>query len=316
MKPAPANRPGRRGFTLAELLIVITVIVLLFTIAIPSMKTMLKSGGVEAASTIIGSATATVRAYSGRPTAFTYGDYQGTAMIFTPANEIRFTINDENTVDGSGNRLISKYPTEGGYVDIAGQAYINMPSNLGVVGITRGGTTAILQLFTPPFAIRFNSQGEMIARSATTSGASQYDGNVYYDGNGDGKCVESKTRNSFYASGASSPAATYDPLEWDPTGVKYPAKNDATTNAGIATGVATTSYEGKFKLPFEQIDTVVGVIFYSKSDFQAAGLSLAGSATAGSGAPVVCCAAADPGTWIMNNGKTFFFNRLTGAVLK
>ena len=285
------NKPRRGAFTLAELLIVITVIVLLFTIAVPSMKALLRSGGLESSATIIGSACSTARAYSSRPTAFVNGNYQGTAMVFTPANEIRFAVHDETTVDGSaGGLLITKTPSKSGYVDISGQAYIRIPDSVGVVGITLGGV-GITQLFTPPFAIRFNSQGELIARSANAS----YNGNVYYNGDSaspDSIATTTSTRTLI---------SGYNPGPYDPSAGGY---------------IGTTLANGKYKLPFETIDTVLGVIFYSKSDLASSGFSISGSNVAGSGNPVACCTGSDAGSWLLQNGRVFFINRVTGAVLK
>lgn len=281
----PRPRPRPAGFTLTELLIVIGVIVLLFTIALPAFRTMMTTGNADSAFTAVSAATATIRAYSGDPQSFTLGDYQGTALLFTPANEIRFLRNDENITNTSGSFIIQKTPSEGGYVDIPGQNSIQLPDDAGVVGFTLGGASATVLMYTPPFAVRFNPQGELIARSATTGGSNPSDGNVYYDGNYNGKIADTVGRSS-----------SYDPNPYDPTATTWNTANFNTTY-------------GKYVLPFEQIDTVVGVILYSKAEFRGASSTTITLTASSSNLN------STTQTWLLQHGKVYFFNRYTGGLI-
>ncbi len=312
----PSSRDeSRSAFTLAELLIVITVIVLLFTIIAPSFKQLLTTGTRESATSTVGVAATTIRSYATKTKAFNVNSYQGTALIFTPANEIRFVISDDSCVDGANASLSAKSPQQAGYVDVPGQDYVQLPDDTGVIGVTRGGAfgSGVVRLYTPPFAVRFNGQGNLIARTASTN----YDGCVYYDGNGDGQCVVTKNRQSPYLFDGFTTGA-YDPTRWDPSNKIYQPFNDATTNAGIATnttglvaGVAG-AYNGRYKLPFEQIDSVVGVLIYSKSDLASANISLASDTTAGTNGALPAAAA----SWLTTNGTYIYFNRYSGAIIR
>ncbi|MHC4995956.1 MAG: pilus assembly FimT family protein, partial [Planctomycetota bacterium] len=153
------------GFTLTELLLVMGIIVLLFLVAAPGIQSIINTNNLQSAARLIGSAVASARAQAPLSPPMDFSTYQGTALIFTPQHEIRFTrhmekdylINSNPFIkDGSGNPLYLS--SRNGYRDIAHLDPLVWPDSVGVVGLMRGGGGANqLMLLTPPFAIHFDA---------------------------------------------------------------------------------------------------------------------------------------------------------------
>ena len=286
-----AKKTESAGFTLAELLVVITVIVLLFTVVAPQFSGMISAGIEDSAVSVISAATATARVYATRTQSFSAGSYQGAALLFTPSGEVRIVRHVESAVDGNGTvRLVDKNPPHAGYEDLPGEDFFNIPEAVGVVGVTRGGANVAageLYIMPPPFAIRFNSDGSLISRR-TLKGSSNRA--MYYDGTGDGRCT---------LTGAGLRTSSYNANLYDPRSSDYVSSNFV---AGL----------GKIRFGIDGIDTVVAVIAFNMNDFLEAGYKLGGTgASLGSQGQVSSAAA----TWLKNNGRTIYFNRYTGTAI-
>ena len=274
----------RGGFTLAELLVVITVIVLLFTVVAPNFSNMISAGIEDSAVSVISSATATARVYATRTQSFSAGSYQGAGLLFTPSGEVRVVYNIEGASDGGGQRLVDKSPPKAGYADLPSEDRFNLPEAVGVVGITRGNSG--LYVMPPPFAVRFNSDGSLISRRTAKGDSSNMA--MYYDGDINTQYVLSNKRTS-----------TYNANLYDPRSTEYaPANFDSGT--------------GKIKFGIDGIDTVVAVIAFKMNAFLEAGHKLGGTGSSLGTQGQVSAAAA---TWLKNNGRTIYFNRYTGTAI-
>lgn len=281
----------RNGFTLTELLIVIVVIVLLFTVAVPQFSKMINDGIEDSAVSVISAATATARVYATRTQSFSAGSYQGAALLFTPSGEVRIVRHIEEAVDGGGNRLVDKSPPLAGYADLPGEDFFSLPEAVGVVGITRGGGigSGALYMMPPPFAIRFNSDGTLISRRTAKGSSSNMA--MYYDGDISGTWVLSNTR-----------AAGYNPNVYDPRSSSYISSN--------------LHSSGKIKFGIDGIDTVVAVIAYNRQELADANVDgdgipendLIGIAPAGQ-------VKAQVANWLKANGRVMYFNRYTGTAV-
>src|SRR5262249_10206104 len=126
----------------------------------------------------------------------THAVYSGSAILFTPGNELRLIENVPYLTDSSSNGYLET--SLSGYTDISWREYIPLPQGAMAVGIVRDASAAGLILISPPFAVRFNPEGNL----AFDAGNDAY---VYYDANADGKIQTSSQR-----------AAGYDPQTWDP----------------------------------------------------------------------------------------------------
>ncbi|MEX2671087.1 MAG: prepilin-type N-terminal cleavage/methylation domain-containing protein [Phycisphaeraceae bacterium] len=274
---APA-RPRRTGFSLVELLVVIAIIGIILSVAVPAMSRMMSGTKVESSRSTVSAAVATARAHATITPSFPVGQYRGSAVVFTPANEIRITKHRFDARDGGGDLLV--YADRAGYADIADEPYAMIPRGVGVVGIARGDTNEP-RLLTPPFAIRFNQTGIMVPGSANNTGDETRI--VFYDYDEDFEYETSSYR-----------LADYDVDEFDPEVVGKTAGN----------------WDGeRYLLPFGRLDAVIGVIVYDKASLRSSGNDLVGSGDVDS-----LNAAAR--TWILENGRPVFFNRYSGAGIK
>lgn len=304
----------RTGFTLIELLVVISVMVILFTIALPSIRSLTGSGQSTAAVNTFSAAVAAARTYAGINPVFDFGSYSGCAIIVDTAGQLRLTINAERFPDNypySANQFLqdtdgrkleqgqdsgTKRWAVNGYVDVAGREYFTLPRGTGLMGIVRGGTgTGEVQLLHPPFAVRFNAEGTYVASKNTdvdqSTPVQQASRVVCYDGNRDSAYImgtgAGSTRANPFGGG------TYDYAQWDPESSAYVSSNQATV-----------------KLPFEKLESVAGIVAYSKTALADAGLTFS------TGGLETSFGSGTAGEWIMNNGIKIFINRYTGALNK
>ena len=292
---APRTRRGS-GFTLMELLVVVAIMILLFTIAVPSVRNLLNSGRISEASALMSSASASLRVYADQSPPFPVGSYQGVALLFTPSNEIRYVQHTYAAKDSSNNFIIQN--GEGGYADLD-REYLQLPAGVGVVGISMGAQSSApyVYMLPPPFAVRFNPNGHLIARRSATTGTPPTPtyGTIFYDHDYD-----------FVYSEISLPrSATYDPAPYDPDSPDYNVSNFDQAESPARNAQDTQ----KHFLPFDEIETVIGVMIYDKAEFASAGHSLKAVAAGGR-------IDDNARQWLLDNGEPLFFNRYNGSRIR
>jgi len=284
----------RGGYTLTELLVVMSAIILILAVIVPSVKNLLSARRVDAGVQTLSAATAAIRGYAGLRPPFGTGKFQGIALVFSPSGEMRLTEHFPAATDGGGSPLVDRDPPSAGYRDILGATYVKLPPGVGVLGISRGGNFADpeTEYLAPPFAVRFDKNGAMIVRKE----GSNADGSVYYDGNYDNKYFVTKERGNV--------TGGYEPEKYDPDSRRFDPAN-------------MNAVEGKINFAFEKLESVVGVLFYSKKDFWKASSAyeLSSDYVAGSLVPDKW---APEGPWLIDPTKgsiAALFNRYTGAVI-
>lgn len=294
------------GFTLIEMLVVISIIVLLSAVLVPMMGVMsdLVRGG--AGVNTINAAVTAARGYATRDIdnfiLVSGAEYSGVAVIFCPSGELRLVENTQVAQStGTGNPFLEASSLNG-YQDIPGRDYLTLPTDTGVVGIGRNTNgPSGLQLYRPPFAVRYDQNGHLI--SGVASGSSRV---VYYDGNPekDGLFRTSGSSGSGFDRDNHFGSGSYNPDEWD---VRSEAFDPDKAGPDPATN--------KYYLPFEEIETVPGVIVYSRIDLRDSTDPDTGDIISGCGTDGKSpCSSFD--NWVVANGQTLFFSRYTGVVLR
>ena len=315
----PYTRRGtcRRGFTLIEMLVVVSIIVFLMAITFPVIGTLQRGGRVETGLNTVSLAGSVARTWSTAslpqvdqildPPNTEPGHYSGTAAIFCPTGEVRIVINYQlATRNGSSPTSPSfsnslEFNHQNGYRDyrIANGGrrdvdYIAIPQGTGIAGIHRFGQGAAdVELLAPPFAIAFDETGALMQghRDPSTSGRNPANF-VYYDANLDGRYNTTNVRTT-----------SYDPADWDRDSDNARGIGDAFLNANLVR-----------QLPFDAIETVAGVIIYDKTEYKAAGFSFAGG---GFVTDVDTDTLPDDAyDWLRENGTVVFFSPNTGVALR
>ncbi|MEM6260087.1 MAG: prepilin-type N-terminal cleavage/methylation domain-containing protein [Planctomycetota bacterium] len=282
----PTHRRGAQGFSIIELMVSVSIVVLLIGISYPFLNALNRGSRVEAGLNIVGMSADVARQWvqfrSWANDGSTDGNisalneaYSGTAAIYCPTGEVRLVFNFRNARNGGAfledNTTIYNL---NGYQDMPGVDYIRIPDGVGIVGIKRTGTAGnAVDFIAPPFAIAFNELGQLSFGDGN--------GEIHYDGDGDGDYEIAADRNSL---------ANYDPADW--TSDNAPVSPDGLT----------------LELPFEAIECVPGVVVFNLDDYTEAGFDFAG------GGDVTLNS--DEGQWLRDNGRTVFFSPLTGAALR
>ena len=291
-----SNHADARGFTLIELMVVVSMIVLLLGFSVPLVFKIDELSRDRSGVNTFGVAVTAARAYATRRIAdldsIPQAEYSGAAVLVTPMNQLRIIADLQ--LDDMEKEGISAY----GYdTQTSRMEAISMPRGVGVVGITRtGAADTAIKVIAPPFAIRFNRHGQLITETRSSSTDAEVKRNlVYFDHDQNGGYVKNDAR----------PAA-YDVAPWDP---------DMTADISGKWNQANSDWT----LPFETMETVIGVIVYSKADFEDAGGKMSGATYTppAQGCPGGC-GAGDAGVskWMIANGSVLFFSRNTGNILR
>ncbi len=320
------------GFTLMELLIVISIIAIVSALALPTMNYMGRSNKVRSAVDSIQMAAAVSRAYVGLKDLgegtggvgddFPGAGYQGTAIIFTPSNKIRFTYHDVTATNrGSQTPLQQTTPPKNGFADIEDRDPVKLSSEVGLLGIGNG--RVVLEdapspvLLPPPFAVRFDVKGQLVPGVETGREGQPFI--VYYDGNYDGLYHVDKTRGDTPRQGTGptipcDPGRIYSPANWTPGTPEYElCHRDGPFDPGPAgrrPGFNTT--KRRYRLPFESLEAVVGVLVYDKAAFEATDLTLPGYIRL----PADESQRSDVANWLTEHGRAVFFNRYSGTIIE
>lgn len=298
------------AFTLTELLIVIAIMILLLSVAVPSVSKLLNAGREDAALGTFGAAIATVRPYANtNPWMPTGAAYQGVALIVTPANELRVV---QHRLDAPVAN-----PTYHCYQDVPREGYVRLPKGVGLVGIARH-TAGAPHLLAPPFALRFDPNGHLRVDGThgppTAYSRNAGPGHVFYDGDYDGYWGEN---GRWPGVGGTHPRDNdYDPRDWDP---EFAGKTVGTSAQGKDHNKPVAIFhenEQKYMLPFDAIETVIGVIAFNKQSLYDQFGVEALKARPGPGAENLGNLAPDVRDWLFENGDVMFFNRYSGAVIK
>ncbi|MEM0913610.1 MAG: prepilin-type N-terminal cleavage/methylation domain-containing protein [Planctomycetota bacterium] len=332
------------AFTLVEMIVVISIIAIAAAITFPFVGAMTRDLNATNGVNTVQAATTAARAYATRDKATTVldatlgitADYSGSAALFTPDNLIRIVENAGSGVgdarsltNATGEFLESVYDVSpdfivlNGFTDVLGREPIQLDPATGVVGIVRAPDDAThnavypvrltnsdtTRLIPPPFAVWFSPSGSIVAGIPLLTGApSEVDRSrnrvLYYDGDhtrdrgvANHIDVDRLGVGNWNSSRRTTPGigpATYDVDLFDPSSSQYAAATAFDTNLNRAI------------LPFEEIETVVGVIVYDKSAFRAAGFDWPADATTG----------LEIAEWITENGTAVFFSPTSGVAFR
>jgi len=295
-----------RAFTLLELGMTIFIIALVIAVIFPALGAIKRGAYESSGANGVVAGVIAARAYAPRDRIGIFadidgngslGNYSGVAILFTPANELRLIENVPHAVDQSNDFL--ELIGLNGYADIPGRDYIVLPANRGYMGITRidddsgPGVDSALVLLPPPFAMRFDENGQL------SPGGENTDANyVYYDGDYDDKW---ETTNS------DDRDVAYDPTAWDPD-----------WNMSLTKHVNRKLWP----LPFDKIETVIGVLVFDKAEVYSR-FKGSGMVSSGQGMPhKIVILDKDPiqnvgvVAWMLKNSQQMFFSRYSGTVMR
>lgn len=294
MRPnAQTTRRRSHGFTITELIVVVSITIVIIGILFPVISALTTSNRVEAGLNTVGMASDVARQWvdplkwenDGGLVAPLHEQYNGTAALFCPTGEVRIVYNIPSGRNGSGNYLedflsIPSPLASNAYLDNPNIDYIRLPDGLGVVGILRTGSNAgDVRFIAPPFAIAYSENGGLNFGNGS--------GLIYYDSDGNGE---------FGTSNAQKRPNNYDPRDWN-------GDRDEPTDF--------TSQQ-KLTLPFDAIECVGGVVVFDFDDF-AAGFP---NSTLFSGGYVDLTNNANGGAWLQENGRALFFSPQSGIALR
>ena len=313
-----------------ELLIVISIIAIVSALALPTMNYMGRSNKVRSAVDSIQMAAAVSRAYVGLKDLgegtggvgddFPGAGYQGTAIIFTQTNKIRFTYNDvtATNTDGGGNVFFIQDPRipppKNGFADIEEREPVKLSSEVGLLGIGNGRVVneddASPVLLPPPFAVRFDVHGRLISGTDFNTDQAYM---VYYDGNYNGDYQPGRKRNLTHNNNV------YVPAEWIPGTPQYAlgSSNNDWRRPGF------DPQRRRYRLPFDALESVVGVLVYDKAAFEASKAYLVCDLNEGGNPelPGYIRVADDTDhpnilRWLQKHGLAVFFNRYSGTIME
>jgi prepilin-type N-terminal cleavage/methylation domain-containing protein len=280
--PVRSGSSSASGFTIIELLVVVSLIALLLGFSVPLVFKIDELSRDRSGINSFGVGVSAARAAAAKTTADNDGilnaEYSGAALLVTPQNELRVVRDVQNSIlEPSG---FSEYQ------DVPLMEPIAMPRGMGVVGISRDDASSVA-LLAPPFAIRFNRFGQLIASTSSNTNDEERRNLVFYDGNYDGA-----------VSTAGRPGG-YDPTPYDPDLSNVTSHFNTTRN--------------QYTLPYEAMESAVGVVVYSKADFEDAGGKLPAQKPSLGCKDGTCDSVAE---WMFDNGSVLFFSRNTGTIIR
>jgi len=287
------------GFTLMELMVVVSLIVLLLGFSVPLVFKIDEISRDRSGVNTFGVAVTAARAYATRRIAdldsVPQAEYSGAAVMVTPMNQLRIIADMQ--ADEMEKAGLSGY----GYDNQTKRMEaISMPRGVGVVGITRtASATSAITVIPPPFAIRFNRHGQLITETRVTLTDAGVQRNLIY--------IDPAQGNAFSKTSTHRSTTAYIPGDWDP---------DVTSNISGKWNPTNSDWN----LPFNTLESVIGVIVYSKADFEDAGGKLTGTYIAPAQGypdgvkPAVANEAVSK--WMFANGSVLFFSRNTGNILR
>jgi prepilin-type N-terminal cleavage/methylation domain-containing protein len=305
-QPGQQNQTARRtGFTIIELMVVVSMIALLLGFSVPLVFKIDELSRDRTGVNTLGVAVTAARAYATRKIAnidsVPGAEYSGAAVLVTPYNQLRVIADLQvESYEAAG---VSKF---GHDLQTIRLETIAMPRGVGIAGIGRDGAAANgLKLLAPPFAIRFNRQGQLVSEIRSGSNDPAILRNiVYYDGNLDGNMGEPKLN-------AGPPASvTFNPPIMLRPGAYNPNTSDPDFQSIQGRWVVGA---GEYKMDFEALETVIGVVTYSKADFDDAGGRFPSTV------PTLGCKDGSCGSineWMFDNGTVLFFSPYSGNIIR
>ena len=183
MTHPPHCHTRSRGFSLVELLVVISIAAILLALSVPSVRGLLLQGQISSNSTAISAAADTARRLAkSRAVQVGYPEgaqYQGVAMVVTPSNEIRMVVSEpdarQSALGLSAPRFLSSstQPSQrwSGFADIEDFDYIPLTEGADIYGIDYDEDAGGMIFLPPPFAVRFDPQGRLVVSSITSLGS-------------------------------------------------------------------------------------------------------------------------------------------------
>ncbi len=285
-----------------ELLVVMSIMVILLAALVPAVFSIDEDGRLVSGVNTIEAGTKAARALAAKKRAslvdIPAATDSGVALIVTPSNELRLAINNQRATFNGRPIENDGY---NGYRDAPARDYIQMPRGIGVAGIVAPNDQPGA-IIPPPFAIRYDGQGALIAGidpNWQSGNAIDVSTLVIYDddpqgNNGQGDYDYSDVR-----------PMGYNPNDFDPE------KGALKTN----TAVYDTA-EGRWRLPFEVLEPVVGVVIYAKGDFEDAGGVWPSTAPTGYSSIAEWLLEVDEKTGLTKNAKVLMFSRHSGTATK
>ena len=307
------TRRARRGFTLPELMVAVLAAGILMAVTVGGVRGLIRDTRQQIGYNTVATSVEAARGYAtkgkdlARDLVTSPGanapSFSGAAAIFTPMGEIRLVENDQLAEDGNGAKLETKNDPLNGYKDIDRNNdgirdvdYILLPKDVGVAGIAseRQATTDLATFHAPPFAIRFDQKGQLIAGEGQGGNPGLRQRLVYYDGDCDGRFQVGRDRNDPYSGGT-----PYNANVWDPSSSESPQPLDDTSEQPGFHPVMN-----RYKLPFEELEAAIGVVVFSKKAFWDTGIAW------GDGDHAALH------EWLLKNGRVMLFNRYNGEVIQ
>ncbi|MEX0886554.1 MAG: type II secretion system protein [Phycisphaeraceae bacterium] len=280
VRPAPA----RRGMTLIEILVVVSIMVVLALLASPVLNQIRRLSQGDAGVMTVQSAVTAARTLNHRHAQREMSDaggqfeyvphrvrHVGTAVLFTPAGEMRLVIHDPLAYDDHPvlgflqEPADDSQPVRYGFKDIPDLDYLTFPRSTGVAGIVRHGPGhEDVWIVPPPFALRFDERGQLVSPTVPYPDPL----GPLEDWDPDAFVLYSVVQRPGFASQA-------NPYRWaitpnnTPTGPGF--RNPDDSDPRVDGQNVALDADDRYELPFYAIPVVSGVVLFHAGDFRDAG---------------------------------------------